>query len=60
MKIYFKNKSARLKRYNHGNSCGRCPFFKILDNCPWNKSTNIDCYGKGHWVYGESLDIFRL
>lgn len=61
MKIYFRNKAAKLKRYNHGNSCKRCPFFKILDNCPWHTSTPIvDCYGKGHWVDGESLDIFKV
>lgn len=61
MKIYFRNKAAKLKRYKLGNSCERCPFFKMrATNCPWSTLTVVDCYGKGHWVYGESLDIFRL
>jgi hypothetical protein len=29
-------------------------------NCPWNTSTIVDCYGKGHWIDGESPDIFCL
>jgi hypothetical protein len=60
MKIYFQNKVARLKRRNHGNSCKRCPFIKMPCNCPWNTSTIVDCYGKGHWIDGESPDIFCL
>jgi hypothetical protein len=62
MKIYFRNKAARLKRYTEGsNSCKRCPFFKMpADNCPWGTSTIVDCYDQGHWVYGELLDIFKV
>lgn len=60
MKIYFRNKAARLKRRNEDYSCERCPFFKILDDCPWDTSTIVDCYCKGHWVDGESLDIFKI
>jgi hypothetical protein len=60
MKIYFRNKAARLKRHNHGNSCGRCPFFRPIILCPWNTSATVDCYGKGHWVDGEFIDIFKV
>lgn len=60
MKINFRNKSARLKLSSSVETCKRCPFIKMPCKCPWNTSTIIDCYGKGHWIDGESLDIFQV
>ena len=57
MKINFKNKAARLK--NERPSCNRCPFLGIV-SCQWYTSSIVDCYGKGHWFDGESVDIFRV
>ena len=60
MKIYLRNKSARLKYRNKSYSCKRCPFFKISGRCPWGTLTSVDCHDKGYWVDGEYIDIFRL
>ena len=29
-------------------------------SCPLGTSTIVDCDGKGRWVDGESLDIFKV
>jgi hypothetical protein len=61
MKIYFRNKAAKLKRCTEGAySCERCPFFKPPICCPRNTSTILNCYGKGYWVDGEFIDIFKI
>ena len=59
MKIYFKDKAAILKFSSLAATCQRCPF-NMVDCCPLNTATIVDCYGKGWWIDGESLDIFRL
>lgn len=61
MKINFRNTAAKLKRCTEGAySCERCPFFKKPIRCPQNTSTIVDCYGKGWWIDGELLDIFKV
>lgn len=60
MKIYLRNKSARLKYRYDSYSCKRCPFFKIPGCCPWGTSTSVDCHDKGYWVDGEYIDIFKV
>ena len=61
MKIYLRNKAAKLKYHNASYSCERCPFFKMPDCCPWGgTSTIIDCNDKGYWVDGECIDIFKV
>ena len=59
MKIYFQNKAARLKLNSLIRSCKRCPFYKVIP-CPFGTSTMADCYGKGWWIDGESLDVFKI
>lgn len=59
MKIYFRNKAARLKLSLGIPSCKKCPFYVNVP-CPFGTSTIVDCYGKGWWIDGESLDIFRV
>jgi hypothetical protein len=60
MKIYFRNKAARLKLSSLTPTCRRCPFYVVVP-CPFDtSSTVIDCYGKGWWVDGELLDIFKV
>lgn len=58
MKIYFQNRAAKLKLGSSERACSRCPFKNT--NCPWSTSTIIDCYHKGWWVDGESIDVFKL
>lgn len=58
MKIYFKNKAARLKLSSLFVTCRRCPFNGDL--CPCSTATIVDCYCKGWWVDGESLDVFKV
>lgn len=60
MKINFRNEAARLQYHSDGYSCKRCPFFRIINTCPRNTSTIVDCYDKGYWVNGESPDIFKV
>lgn len=59
MKIYYRNKTAKLTRSLEGYSCKRCPFHSILF-CPYSTSTIGDCEGRGWWVDGESSEIFNL
>jgi hypothetical protein len=59
MKIYFKNKAARLRFSSSTATCKRCPFY-VCTPCPFEGSTIVDCDGKGWWVDGESLDIFKV
>lgn len=59
MKIYFQNKAARLKLSSSYPTCNRCPFYEVIP-CPFCTSTMADCYSKGWWVDGESLDIFKV
>ena len=59
MKIYFKNKAAKLKLSSSYPACNRCPFYVSVP-CPFGTSTIADCSGKGWWIYGESLDIFKV
>ena len=58
MKIYFRNKAARLKFNSSAVTCLRCPFVSV--SCPFGTSTILDCYSKGWWVDGESPDIFKV
>lgn len=58
MKIYFKNKAARLRLRSLFAACKSCPFVSVL--CPFGTSTIVDCYGKGWWIDGESLDVFKV
>ena len=58
MKINFRNKAARLKLSSLTPTCNRCPFVSVP--CPFGTSTIVDCYGKGWWIDGESLDIFKV
>ena len=58
MKINFRNKAARLKLSSLIPTCLRCPFVSV--SCPFGTSTMADCYGKGWWIDGESLDIFKI
>ena len=58
MKIYFQNKAARLKLSSLVPTCKRCPFMSV--SCPFGTSTILNCYGKGWWIDGESLDIFKV
>jgi hypothetical protein len=60
MKINFRNKTARLKNLFEDYSCRKCPFHDSRVRCPWTTSTIVDCYSKGWWVDGESLDIFKV
>ena len=50
--------SIRLKLSSLAPTCLRCPFMNV--SCPFHTSTSLDCYGKGWWIDGELLDIFRL
>lgn len=59
MKIYFKNKAARLRLRSLFAACKSCPF-NIGIPCPFGTSTIVDCYGKGWWIDGESLDVFKV
>jgi hypothetical protein len=59
MKIYFRNKAAKLTLSSSAATCVRCPFYKI-SRCPFCASTIVDCYDKGWWIDGESLDIFKV
>lgn len=59
MKIYFKNKAAKLKLGIFYATCGKCPFY-VGVRCPFDTSTIVDCNGKGWWIGGESVDIFEL
>lgn len=59
MKINFRNKAARLKLSSSYAKCTRCPF-NVGVYCPFCKKSIIDCYGKGWWIDGESLDIFKV
>ena len=58
MKIYFKNRAAKLKKLNGGYSCNRCPFYDAV--CPIFSSTILDCDSRGWWIDGESSEIFKL
>lgn len=60
MKIYFKNKAAKLKFSILNSTCFRCPFCYITINCPLRTSTIVDCDNKGWWVDGECIDIFKV
>ena len=60
MKIYFRNKAARLKLHNVVPTCKRCSFCGCAAGCPFYTSTNVDCCGKGHWIDGELSDIFKI
>jgi hypothetical protein len=59
MKIYFRNKAARLKLSSLNPTCDRCPFY-VCTPCPFYTPTVTNCDGKGWWVDGESLDIFKV
>ena len=59
MKIYFRDKVARLKLGILYATCNRCPFY-LTPPCPVRTSTIVDCDNKGWWVDGESLDIFKV
>lgn len=59
MKINFRNKAAKLTLSNLLPTCKRCPFYEV-NPCPFGMSTIVDCYGKGWWIDGESVDIFRV
>lgn len=59
MKINFKNKAAKLKLSSLTPTCKRCPFLCGI-HCPFGTSTIVDCHGKGWWIDGESLDIFKV
>ena len=59
MKIYFRNKAAKLKFGDLGLTCQKCPFYEITP-CPFETFIIVDCADKGFWIGGESLDIFRL
>ena len=58
MKINFRNKAAKLKLSSSTATCLRCPFVHV--NCPFGTSTILDCYGKGWWIDGELLDVFKV
>lgn len=58
MKINFRNKAAKLKLSSSAATCARCPFVHV--NCPFGTSTILDCYGKGWWIDGELLDVFKV
>ena len=60
MKIYFRNKSARLKLSSFYATCNRCPFNVSVRYCSFGRATIVNCAGKGWWVAGESLDIFKV
>ncbi len=59
MKINFRNKAAKLKLSSFHATCNRCPF-NVEVHCPFGRATIVDCYSKGWWVDGESLDIFKV
>lgn len=59
MKIYFRNKAARLTLGSLFPTCTRCPFYDSTP-CPFGMSGILDCTGKGSWVDGESPEIFKL
>lgn len=59
MKINFRNKAARLRFSDLIKTCSRCPFY-VNVSCPFETSTIVDCDGKGWWIDGESLDIFKV
>lgn len=59
MKIYFRNKAAKLKLGSLVPTCPRCPFY-ICDPCPFGVSIIVDCCNKGWWIDGEALDIFKI
>lgn len=59
MKINFRNKAARLKLSSSVETCKRYLFYESKP-CPFGMSTIVDCYAKGWWVDGESLDIFQV
>lgn len=60
MKIYFRNRAAKLKWRREGYSCRRCPFDSAYLRCPFGEATIVDCSNKGWWVDGESSEIFKL
>lgn len=59
MKINFRNKAAKLTFSSSAATCKRCPFYEV-NPCSFGMSTIVDCYAKGWWVDGESLDIFKV
>lgn len=59
MKIYYRNKTAKLKLSVLYATCIKCPFY-IGVPCPFGTGTTIDCINKGWWVDGESTEIFKL
>jgi hypothetical protein len=59
MKVYFRNKAARLKQIDLNPTCRKCLFYENI-HCRYETSEPLDCDGKGYWVPGESLDIFKL
>lgn len=60
MKIYFRNKAARLTRNKNLLTCKRCPFSITDSTCPYGTWTIVDCNCKGWWIEGESSDIFKV
>lgn len=58
MKIYYRNKVAKLKLGILYATCKKCPFYDV--SCPFDTLTTIDCKNKGWWIDGESLEIFKL
>jgi len=60
MKIYFRNKAAKLKLSSLTPTCKRCPFYNMPYPCPFYSSTILNCSGYGWWVDRESSDIFEL
>lgn len=59
MKINFRNRAARLKLSSSNPTCRMCPFHECIP-CPFYTFTDINCDGKGWWIDGEALDIFRV
>lgn len=59
MKIYFRNKTAKLKLHNLIAACKNCLFYRGIP-CPLGTSTIVDCDGKGRWIDGESSSIFKI
>ena len=58
MKIYFRNRTAKLTNNVEWYSCVRCPFYDEV--CPIFSSTILDCDNRGWWTDGESSEIFKL
>jgi hypothetical protein len=59
MKVYFQDRAAKFKLHNVVPTCKSCLFYMGVP-CPFGASTIVDCGGKGHWIDGESLDIFKV